>query len=139
MTTRLGIEPGLVAFLKSSSAVADLIGDRIYPDNLPKELILPAVAYQMLSPQKRIRLSQGRSTLPTSTFQLDCYGVNKKMATQVATAIDVALDGYRGRFTLGSNYVRVQSVFVTWTRATSNPEAKLYWCTLDVQIMYSEN
>ncbi|PRP71502.1 hypothetical protein BUE93_05750 [Chromobacterium amazonense] len=76
-------------------AVAALVGDRVYPVELPDEPVLPAVAYQVISERPK----RGGKRLPgvrSSSLQLSIVAADYDAAYAVAWAIRRRLEGWCG-------------------------------------------
>lgn len=84
-----------IKVLLAVPAVADVVGDRVYPVRLPDEPVLPAVAYQVMT-ETRPRRPRGRSGLVRSPVQLSVVGRDYDEAHAVADAIRRAIDRRRG-------------------------------------------
>ena len=83
------IEQGLEAFLAAVTAVA------VYPNVIPQDAALPAVAYQRIS-GPRMHEHAGPAGLANPRFQLTCLAATYAAAKGLATACRLALDDYRG-------------------------------------------
>lgn len=90
------IGPAIVALLGQPAVVA-VLGDRVYPVNLPTDPVLPAVAYQVVG-ETRPRRARGRSGLVRSQVQLSVVGSDYDEAHAVADVIRQAIDRVQGEF-----------------------------------------
>lgn len=127
------IEEGLVAYIPTVTAVHALIVARFYPLRLPENPTYPAVTYQRIS-TPRIHAHTGPSHLAYPRFQLDCYATTYLGAKAVATAIRVALDGYKGL--MGA--VDVQECTVIDERDFYDPATRIWRISLDSIIGHQE-
>lgn len=88
-------EESLVARLKATTGVTNLVAARIYPMQAPQTAVLPLVTYQRISTVRPGSL-RGPVGLADPRIQVDCwaesYGTVKALADQVRHA----LDGYAG-------------------------------------------
>lgn len=80
------IEETIVAALEASSAVGTIAGDRIYPDPLPQDATLPAVAYRRVSGQRGATLD-GPDGTGTARMQFDCCAATPDAAKALAEAL----------------------------------------------------
>ncbi len=82
-------------FLLANTALAALIGTRIYPLQLPQNAVLPAVVQQTVSDVHELHQS-GPAGYPTARVQYDCWGASYLSARAVAAALRMAVDGTYG-------------------------------------------
>ncbi len=79
----------------SGPGVAGLVGDRVYPVDLPSGTVLPAVAWQVID-ERRARGARSDPGLVRSHVQLTVIGSGYLVAHQVAAEIRQALSRFRG-------------------------------------------
>lgn len=119
----------LFSFLSDQATDA---ASRIYPNELPQGVTLPAIRYfQVSDPPEHTH--DGRSKLRHPRFQLDCYADTYLKAHQLAEQVVTALDGYRGQMgqsTCGAG-------FVEDGRDNHDPETGRHWVSVDIEIWYS--
>ncbi len=127
------IEEALRTYVIGVTAVSALIGSRFYPLRIPENPTYPAVTYQRIS-GPRIRSHTGPSNLAYPRFQLDCYGATYLSAKASATALRVALDGYKGL--MGT--VAVGSVLLMDDRDDYDPATRIWRVSLDFIIGHQE-
>ena len=89
------IEEALRARLVADTAVAGMVGQRIYPLVAPAKAALPAIVYQRISGM-RVATHDGPSELAHPRIQFACIGTTYAGAKNLANAVRVALDGYSG-------------------------------------------
>lgn len=93
------IELAIYARLKATTAVTNLIGGatvpRIYPNIVPQDAPLPAIAYQRISAYRRL-VMEGPATLIRPRVQLTILASTYSAAKSLAAACREALDGYKG-------------------------------------------
>ena len=99
MANDIGIS--LQTHLVAQSGVNAICADRGHPDNLPKDCLLPAFTYEVISEQPHHHLG-GTSGLREARIQFDCYAATRKQANELDEAILAALDMQRA--TLGGTY-----------------------------------
>lgn len=90
------LEEGLYAFLTANAGVFGLVGERIYPQVIPQDAPMPAVAYQRISSPREYSHYPGASGLARARMQFTCEGDSYRQAKRVAEAIRAALSGYKG-------------------------------------------
>jgi hypothetical protein len=97
------IEQAIYSILSTDATTKALVGTRIYPNVVPQDATLPAIAYQRIS-GSRVQSHGGPSNLARPRFQFTCLAVNYSGARAVANAVRQALDGYKN--TAASVYVQ---------------------------------
>lgn len=123
---------GLFSFLTVPAIAA--IGDRVYPRRLPRDPVLPAITYRRIDTAQRVRSQSGPSGLVTPRIQFDIWATDPDVADQVAEALRLRLDGYRGQ--MGD--VPVGSVELVGDVDDDDPETGLYRRILDASITHEE-
>lgn len=88
------VEEAVYAILTGDAGVAALAGDRVYPQEIPQDVALPAVAYARVS-TRRARRHGGAGVgrrLARARVQVNCeagtYGAAKGLAAAVVGALD---------------------------------------------------
>lgn len=81
--------------LTSVAGITSLIDKKVYPTNLPQNITLPAVTFQLLA-EDEIETLQTPATMRTAAVQFDCYAATQAAADAVAEAIRTALKNYSG-------------------------------------------
>jgi hypothetical protein len=90
--------------LVGTSAVAAILGTRIYPDQLPQGATLPAAVYYGISGTDEPLLS-GLAGFAEERVQIDAYASTRLAANLLAIAIRDALTSSLGRGTWGTVHV----------------------------------
>lgn len=126
----MAVEEDIFSFLTGNSAVAALVGRRVYPLTIPQDEDLPAVAYRRVD-TPRIYSHDGYSGLARPRFQFDCVGTSYASASQVATAVRVAFAGWRAAFR--GVAMAQNEVDVPWLEQTDR-----YQVSVDVIIWHNE-
>lgn len=85
----------LRSFILAGPGVADLIGDRIYPNVLPQGATYPAASMRMVSPGIDYLLT-GESGWHQARVQLNVVATSSTQALQVASEIRARVSGHRG-------------------------------------------
>ena len=130
------IEEALYAFLAATAGVTALVSTRIYPQVIPQDAVLPAIAYQRIS-GPRVHSQSGASGLAYPRFQFTCQAATYSAARQVANAVRAALDGYRGTMG-GAGGVSVGAAFVANEIDGYSEESGEHTVRLDVVIYHAE-
>lgn len=101
------IEEAIYALLTADAGVGQLLSTRIYPQAIPQDAALPAVAYQRIS-GPRILAHDGPTGMARARIQITVQGTMYSSAKGVAEAIRQALDGYKGPVVVGSEAVEIE-------------------------------
>ena len=124
------IEEAIVSILIAAATAA---GSRIYPQLLPPEVTLPAIAYTRIS-TPRVRSLTGFSHLARPRFQLTAWANSKNAAKTLADEIFAVLDSYSGTV-LG---VIIQISFADNELDTYEPTPEMYGVLTDYMIAHTE-
>lgn len=101
------LEQALYSILSADGTVSGLVGTRIYPNVIPQDVSLPAIAYQRISAM-RVFSHGGPSCLARPRFQITCLATSYSSAKAVANAVRGALNGYVGT----AATVEIQASFI---------------------------
>ncbi len=99
----------VVDLLKTQSSIAALVGDRIYPAELPDGTEFPACVVSKPTGMGEYTLD-GDAGLENALVQVDSYAVNYALAVDVATAIRRFLSG-KGFGAVSGNPCAIQGAF----------------------------
>ena len=136
------IETGLETYLAADTAVAALVGTRIYAiDDVPQDRVAgarPYITHQRISSPKLVTMD-GADGLANPRIQLNCVADTYLGAMTLADKVRLALDGYSGA--MGSQ--TVQAAFVDDARALgeelpTGKEQGIYAVAVDVEIWWNE-
>lgn len=124
------IEQGLYTHLAADGGVSALVSTRIYPQVIPQDVDLPAIAYQKIS-APRDHTHDGPSGLVRARMQITCAGASYAVAKTLSEAVRAALDGFSG--TMGST--TVNAVFLDnerddWAQVFESPVVEadyMFW------------
>jgi len=100
-------EEGLYWHLSHDAGVIALVGSRIYPQVIPQDVALPAMAYQRIS-GPRDHTHSGPSGLARARVQITCSASSYSQAKGVAAAVRESVDGFKGTMldvTVGAAFV----------------------------------
>jgi hypothetical protein len=104
------IEAALCALLLEGTAVAALIGTRIYPNQVPQKSAMPAITYQQISGARDYTLD-GPSGMTSPRFQINCWAKTYIEVCRLANAVRKRLNGYSGNFnTLIIHVIQLEDV-----------------------------
>jgi hypothetical protein len=83
------IQAEIYRVLSESAAIANIISSRIYPVNLPKDAIVPAIVYTIeeIVPIKSLG---GESGIDNGTIEISCWAKDYTTAHQLAAAVRAA-------------------------------------------------
>jgi hypothetical protein len=85
------LEPDLLAWLLTKTAVTDLVGQRIYNVRLPQGGTFPALAIERISGPREYQLD-GPAGLASPRIQFNCHGEEFSDAKMLAEAVRQTLD-----------------------------------------------
>lgn len=103
-------EESLYAALTGSAGVTALVASRVYPDTVPQDIDLPAVAFTRTSTDYLTTIHAGSPLAETATLEVWCMAVTRAGAEALASACVGAL-GPAG--------------FVLESRAATAPDAEM--------------
>ena len=89
------IESALYSKLAATSGVTALVSTRIYPNAIPQNASLPAIAYQVISTDRNYRQA-GQSNVALPRIQITVEAVSYSSMVAVCAAVRAALSGYKG-------------------------------------------
>jgi hypothetical protein len=124
------IEQHLAPLLLADSAIAALVGDRIFPVVVRQDTALPALTYARLGSERTYVLA-GAAHWTTVQIGVTAWAPEYAQARALADAVRQALDGYTG--TTGIEVASVQD-------GADEYESTLdvFGCTLNVTVQFSE-
>ena len=103
--------------LLATTAVTDLIGTRIYFDDLPQSATLPAIVIEMTNSEVADRTLSATGTLYRAGINVYCYATTRTTSISVGDAVYAALEFATG--TWGS--VSVKRALVENTQDVTEP------------------
>jgi len=86
----MSAESTLYAWLAADAGVAALVAGRIYPDVIPPDVALPAIAYARLSTEP-VTTVHGAMPAQFVNLQVQCWAATRTSAEAVADAVQAAL------------------------------------------------
>jgi hypothetical protein len=89
------IEEAVYSRLTTTAAVTAICSTRIYPNKIPQEATLPAVAYQRVS-TRRVKAHAAPTGLARVRVQVTCVASSYSAVKALATAVRKAMEGVMG-------------------------------------------
>lgn len=86
----MSAESALYAILSGSSGVTALVGARVYPDVIPQDQALPAIAYARSGTEPVVTI-HGTVEAEFAQMSVQCWAESRTSAEQVAQAVSTAL------------------------------------------------
>lgn len=136
------IRVGLRAYLLADSAIAAMVGARVYPVKLPQGQTQPSIVYSRISGQGDHHM-EGASGLARARIQIDCWAQSADTATTLANLVKERIDGF-GPGTMEwdenspGNAIAVHGVFFQSERDDWDETAALYRMSRDYHVWYKE-
>jgi len=78
--------------MRTDAGISALVSNRIFPDQLPQKVTLPAISYQRIAGQS-IRSHSGAGSIEKATIQVSAWAKKPTQARAVAQAVIDALNG----------------------------------------------
>lgn len=88
----MSFEAGLYDHLSSGLSVSD----RVYPERLPQDAVLPALVYQLVPAEGPLYTHDGDTEIAIVRVQFDCWGDTFDDAVALFAELRTALSGYSG-------------------------------------------
>jgi hypothetical protein len=135
------IRLGFRAFLLEDPTIAGIVGQRIYDSQLPQGELRTGIVFTEVSSIGDHHM-QGPSGLAQSRYQVDAWAPVPDNAADLALAIKLRLDGFRGAFTWGDQSpqfsVPIRGVFFQTARTSYDDGSKLFNKGADYIIVFGE-
>ena len=123
MTSAFDFEKLMLATLRSSSDLAEIVGNRIYYLTMPQTATLPCVTWQRVT-ANTINTLMGASGLTQLKIQVDCWSRNMGECKSIAKAIQAVmpangpwgahLDTDQDLYDSTTKYYRIIMEFTVW-------------------------
>lgn len=127
------IDEALFLYLTDASTqTGALIGDRLYPLNLPQNPTYPAVTYQQITGQLTSTGQSEPGDLEDALYQFDGYATSHKAAKALAGAIRADLSGYQGTLSGIKVTCLFQNEYDFW-----GAEAGVWRVTLEFKLLFN--
>lgn len=131
------IDKAIPHYCINNAGIFALIGNRIKPNKLPHETLIPASTFQLIS-TVRLSIHKAPSFLPKQRYQFTHFGVTYEICRQIAEAFRSALDGYQGNMGTGSYLTEVEAVLLKDERHDDDTETGLFWRQQDFLFIWKE-
>ena len=119
------IDEAIFSILSGDSGVSAIVGNRIYPMQLPLDCTLPALSYfKPSNPYKQITGSP--------RFQIDCWAEDYLACQLLRDLVQVALDGYAGTV----NTVNIIRIIPLEAPDMYDSTAGVYHIPYDFRVIY---
>ena len=129
------LEEALSAYLLDYPGLIPLIGDKLYPDELPQGVNLPAVIYSKVSDVKEHTLV-GQNQLEKPMIEFSAFAGSKKVARAVANQLKLALCDFQGVLSgIEIQYIRLENELSNLERSSDGTH-KIYTELLEFEINY---
>lgn len=133
----MSLETGIYKLLSANSAVAALVGTRIYPVIVPEGATFPAVVYQRIDTARNANTFDNSAELPVARMQITCWAENFADVVSLQVAVQNVLAGFHGL----ADDTTVQACLVSDMRDTWEYEIStvgLFRRDVDFEIAYEE-
>ena len=127
------LEEALYTYLTSQTALTALVATRIYPEVIPQNSALPAIAYQRVSTLP-ITSRDGGGELRQVRLQFDVLAPEVKTVWQVTTVLEGVLIGFKQ-----AAAPRVDVVFLDNRSDLYESETRNYRVSVDALVWYFES
>lgn len=121
------LEEALVSYLKP------VLGNRVYPDVLPRDVVLPAVSYTTVS-VIRAHALQNDPGFVKHRVQFTYYAKTLKQAKEAARSITKLLRDFRGQM----SDVFIQSTLIQSENSRYENDTKLFSVVQEFEFQYDE-
>lgn len=129
------LEEALTSYLLDFAELTALIVDKLYPDELPQGIKLPAVNYSKISDVKEHTLV-GQNRLERPMLQFTAFASTKTSARAIANQLKAALCDFQGMMSgIEVQYIRLENELSSLER-TPDGTLKIYTEILEFEINY---
>lgn len=128
----MSLESDIRTYMKTRTAITDIVGSRIYFQKLPQEAEFPLLVSNRISTTRTYSHS-GDSNMTTPRIQYSCFAETYAAAKDLAEQIVSEMSGFKG--TAGSS--TIYSSFVENELDMLDPESKLYFIPVDLMVTYN--
>lgn len=134
----LSIEEGIYALLTTNVAVAAIVGTRVYPKALPQDVTLPAITYDLITPQDMTSHS-GMDGTAFPHYQITGWAETPDAVRDLMKAVRICMNGYKGTITVGASSIVIQSCLLSGGVDDSDPETQRHMRAQDYTIYHAED
>ena len=130
------IRPAIRTYLLADATVNALVGgNRIHNVDLPQNQVEPAVVFFKVTELGDYHM-QGDSGLRQIRMQIDAWGQNADLATELSNAVSDRLSGAREIINYDSTFINLKGAFVANGSEDSDNTTKLYRSRRDYILWY---
>jgi hypothetical protein len=128
------IETELNVYLLANTAVAALVGTKIYPVQAPKDCVAPFIVFNKVSAQREYT-HNGFASLQRSRMQVSCYAARYLTngteigARSMAEAVKTALEAWQGS-------TKIQAIQIENDPDLIDPDTNWYHVPVDFFVVY---
>ena len=133
----MNLEDAIYSQLVGDATIGAAVGTRVFPDVIPEDAALPAIAYQRISTPRLYSMS-GPSGLAWPRFQFTMKATLYATAQALANALRASLSDYKGVMGGGAG-VRVDAIFIENETEDWDESPRTYWRQMDAIIWHHEN
>lgn len=137
----MSLDTALYTQLTGSSAVAALVGDRVYADQAPQRPTTPYMTYRAVSGEHLFGVG-GAIGLVRERVQLDVWSTSSVERRSIVEAIRNLVDGFKGAFgteNLSVRYIELEGPRHVYDPPSDASSLGLYRATVDLRIVYAES
>ena len=135
----IDIDRALLTKLMESSAVTDVVQDRIYPGYLPDGVDYPAVYFDNVEGGSHNLLNGQSSGLAFALFEVGATALTRAEVKLLLEAIRVALVGFKGNVTVDSGTCNIQEISLEKTGQVMHyVEYGCFEGSLDLHVQWQE-
>lgn len=135
----LSLDDAIFTKLSTTSGITGICGTRVYPQDLPQGVTLPAITYQLVSnPVEATHDESPGSSLSHPRVQITAWSTTHLGSVTLAAAIFSALHGFKGTVTSGQNSLQILGSLRVDKRASKEPVSGIYTRQQDFEIWYIE-
>ena len=101
------IDADLLDLLTNSTSLAALSSDRTYPEQLPQNVIYPAMSYGLISEERFPMMGQDAENV-SARYQIDCWDENALGARLLGSTVRQTLQRYES----STGTVEIETIFI---------------------------
>ena len=89
------IYKGIYSLLSTNSDVTDIVGEKIFPVEVPEDIALPYIAY-LLPDEEHLESLRGSSGSATVDCHVECYSADFVECRNLKEAVRMSMQGFIG-------------------------------------------
>lgn len=121
--TAANAETAIVQLLMNDTGVSGIVSSRVWLNSAPQQKdadILPYIVGHVVDKQHAHHL-RGASGIAWTRLQLNLFASSYREAKELADAARIALDGFRGAVSVGTNTVEIKHLMMDMEQDNFNP------------------